>query len=501
MDTTKEICEKNTLEIDDKIDEGTIKKRASVGIISVSLRTAVTKLISFIGSIILARLLIPEDFGIFAIVSFIVTFFGTFADVGIGASLIRKSTVRKEELTTVFTVQQILVGAFCIIIVIIAPLFGFIWKTSVSMEWLIRVMVISFFITSLGVVPTIQLERELKYNKLVLPDILRTISYTCISVFLAYLGYGVWSFVIGAIVGSAASTISLFATSPWRISVGIDKKILRELIGFGAIYQAKGVMDLLNTAIAPIVVGILVGATGLGYIKWAESIVYLPILIIYAFTRVAFSTFSRLRDNEELYRKAIEKSIRFAGYVLYPIFFIILATAPVFTRIIFGSKWMPALPVIYIETVFYTTFPIFTPSMAMFLVGSKPKVALNLTIICTIINWVTAIPLIAYFGFVGWPLAICFSCLTFKYQYDEMKKIIDFKIFRNIYPAFLSALGAGVIIYYIITLFVNMNFVTLMLTGLSGFLIYLLFLYGFEGKKLIAEIKNIYLSLTKKAVV
>ncbi|MFA5771220.1 MAG: oligosaccharide flippase family protein [Thermoplasmata archaeon] len=479
------------------MDEGTIKKRASIGVMSLILRTGILKIISFIGSIILARLLIPADFGIYAIVSFIVTFFGTFTNAGLGASLIRKSTVTNKELTTAFTTQQILTGTVCIIIIVIAPLFNLIWKTSTTIEWLVRIMVISFFINSLGVVPTIQLERELKYNKLVVSDVLRSVSYTFTSVILAYSGYGVWSFILGAFVSSILGTISLFIISPWHISIGIDKKSLKEMLSFGVVFQAGVVVSLVYTSVTPVLVGVLAGATGLGYVVFADATIQFPLIFVYAYQRVTFPTFSYLKDNKETYRKAIEKSIRYASYFLYPLFFIILTTASFFIPIIFGNKWMPALPVIYISLVYLMIYPMIVPSNSMFFVAGKPGIVLSITTAMAIITWAAGIPLILYFGFIGLPLANLFNALIWKYQYDEMKKIIDFKIYRNMYPAFLSALGAGIIIY-VITLFVNMNFIMLVLTGAFGLLIYLLFLYGFEGKKLIVEIKNIYLLLIKK---
>jgi len=126
-----------------------ISHRAVSGVMVLTARKFVLKGVNYLGSIFLARLLAPEIFGVFAIISFIITFFSFFSDIGLGASLIqKKEKLTRQDLAVTFTLQQMLVLAVTLIIWLTAPIFSGKYNLGVQGIWLLRVFSLSLFLTS-----------------------------------------------------------------------------------------------------------------------------------------------------------------------------------------------------------------------------------------------------------------------------------------------------------------------------------------------------------------
>src|SRR3990167_9065866 len=133
-----------------------ISQRAVSGVMVLTIRKFLLKAVNYLGSIILARLLLPEIFGVFAIVSFIITFFGFFSDVGLGAALIqKKDKLSPKDLAVTFTLQQILVVVVTGLIWLTAPFFANKYQLGLQGIWLLRIFSLSLFLTLLKTLPLV----------------------------------------------------------------------------------------------------------------------------------------------------------------------------------------------------------------------------------------------------------------------------------------------------------------------------------------------------------
>src|SRR3989344_8584091 len=208
-----------------------ISRRAVSGVMVLTIRKFLLKAVNYLGSIILARLLAPEIFGIFAIVSFIITFFGFFSDVGLGAALIqKKDRLSHKDLAVTFTLQQILVVVVTLLIWLSAPFFAGKYNLGNEGIWLLRVFSLSLFLTSFKTIPSILLERGLRFSRLIWPEVVEVVSFQIIAVTMAYLNFGVWSFIAALLVRSFLGTMVLFYLSPWRVSFAWDQVIAKRLV-------------------------------------------------------------------------------------------------------------------------------------------------------------------------------------------------------------------------------------------------------------------------------
>jgi PST family polysaccharide transporter len=203
-----------------------LKQKAFKGIFTLSFRRLILKVIDTVGVIFLARALSTDVYGVFGIISFVVfTFLSFFSDIGFGAALIQKHTeLTEDDIRTTFTIQQTLVTSLMIIAWIASPYISNFYNLGLQGTWLIRVLSVSLFLTSFKTIPSILLERKLQFEKLVIPEILETVIYNVVAVYMALHGYGVWSLVIAIIARTVVGAAALNILCPWPIGWKFDRQ-------------------------------------------------------------------------------------------------------------------------------------------------------------------------------------------------------------------------------------------------------------------------------------
>src|SRR3972149_5912588 len=439
----------NFLELEPELTPETVRGGVAAGVVVLTVRKFGLKAISYLGSIMLARLLAPEIFGVFAIVSFIITFFAFFSDVGLGAALIqKKESLTPKDLAVTFTLQQILVVAVVLLIYAVSPLIAARWALGEGGVWMIRIFSVSLFLTALIDMPSILLERRLKFGLLILPEIVEVVTFQVLAVGLAYLGFGVWSFIIGLLVRSFLGTLVLFWVSPWRPQFAWDLKIAKRLVSFGVPFQLNGFIATIKDAVMPIFAGAVSGAAAVGYLNWALTFSKLPILFMADIFRVTFPTYARIQGNKEVLAKAISKTIRFTNLFLFPAVFMLAATAKPIVTLIFTDKWLPALPAFYLPLLGILVVGISNTFMDTFWAMGKTKIAVKLLVIYTVLNWATSVPLVYRYGFIGamaGSVIVLLVSLPLTWYY--MRKLVPFNLFGQLWPAFTAGGLAGLITF------------------------------------------------------
>lgn len=471
----------------EELDISEISHRAVSGVVVLTLRKFGLKAISYLGSIFLARLLAPEIFGVFAIVSFIITFFAFFSDVGLGAALIqKKDRLSHKDLAVTFTLQQILVVAVTLLIWLSAPFFAGKYQLGLQGIWLLRIFSISLFLTSLKTIPSILLERRLKFGLLILPEIVEVVAFQVLAVGLAFLGFGVWSFIIGLLVRSLLGTVVLFWVSPWRPRFAWDFKVAKRLVSFGVPFQLNGFIATIKDAVMPIFVGAVSGVAAVGYLNWALTFSKLPILFMSDIFRVTFPTYARIQHDKERLAKAVTKTIRFTNLFLFPAVFMLAATAKPIVTLIFTDKWLPALPAFYLHLLGILVVGISNTFMDTFWAMGKTKIAVKLLVIYTVLNWATSVPLVYRYGFIGamaGSVIVLLVSLPLTWYY--MRKLVPLNLFGQLWPAFTAGGLAGLITFGASGMAVSL--ISLLTLMFAGGLIYLGLLWLFDRRQLVED--------------
>lgn len=472
-----------------------LKKRAVRGSFILLARKFFLRFLSFLGSVLLARLLLPEIFGIFAIVSFIVTFFQNFADVGLGAALIQKEKLEDKDLKTTFTLQQTLVLLVTLFIFFASPqiifvynkiglLFGIEKQTlNPNVIWFLRALSLSLFFISLKTIPTILLERRLKFNRLVIPEIIEVISFQIVAVGLAYLNFGVWSFIIAVLARSFLGTTSLYLLAPWQVGFAWDKKIIRRILTFGVPYQLNYFIAFIKDSVTPFLVGAVSGAASVGFLTWAFSFSKLPLEFLSDIFRITFPGFSRIKNDKILIKKAVEKALYFSNIILFGAVFILAGLAKPIIHLVYTDKWLPALPAFYIHSFGLLVFGINSTLINLFWSLKKLRYVLTIMIISTIVNWLASVPLLFLIGYNGVMVAsslVLFVTLFLVLYF--VRQFLSVEIINNTKTSFFSGLLTFLLLFFILKPLIN-NLFCLLLSLVSGGLFYLGFIYIFGRKR------------------
>lgn len=478
-------------------DLAEIKQKSLAGVGSLARRQLIIRTIFFVGNVLLARILAPQVFGIYDIVTFIVLFFSTFGDVGLGAALIRKKgTLSQAELSTTFWVQQALVFTVAGIIFTAAPLSLKVYPSLPPVGvWLIRAMATSFILMSLKSVPAIILERNLDFNKIAWVDIAENLVYQASAIICALSGLGVWSFIIAALVRGITGVSLMYLISPWRPSAQYEFSQIKESIRFGLPYQLNGILNFMKDAVTPLFVGAYAGATAVGYVNWARTLAFAPLLFSASFERVAFPTFSKIREDKALLARTIERSIRNMTLLMFPITVMMIALGPEIVRIVFTNKWMPGLGAFY----WYCTSPliigIMLPMYSAILALGKSKILLKMTFVLLCLEWGLGVPFVITFGFTGIAMNQPVIAFFFFIIYRSVLKSdgIRLSIFSQIQWQFGLAIGAGALVK-VFAAHVHLTLLTLPVVFLSGCGLFAASMY-FTQRETAEEFKNYALTV------
>lgn len=469
-----------------------LKVRAFKGVFTLTFRRLVLKIIDTVGLIFLARALTTDSFGIFGIISFVVfTFLSFFSDVGFGAALIQKKTELSDEDTrTTFTIQQGLVTILLVIAWVASPSVSSWYNLADQGTWLIRVLSLSLFLTSFKTIPSILLERELKFEKLIIPEILETLIYNLIAVFMALSGFGVWSLVIAILARTLVGAIALNLIKPWPIGWSLSANSAKSLLHFGVPYQLNSVMALIKDNVAPTLIAFWYGPAAVAYVNLAQNIASRPMEIINIVSRVTFPAYSRIQGDLPRIKRWIEKSVSFMAYLYYPAITGLLIVSPGILQYLYADKadkWLPALPTLLLFLA--GAFPIIvttTYTNALYALG-RPKVVLAFMGIYTVLTWGLGAPLIYRFGYVGIAMAgLIITYLTLPFVVRALNNLVPVETWNSVKKPLLASLIMGLVTYMVNQVLTH-SLLTLIATCLVGVVTYIIAIYLIDGDRLKAE--------------
>ncbi|HKP54316.1 MAG TPA: lipopolysaccharide biosynthesis protein [Chloroflexia bacterium] len=320
----------------------------------------VSKGLLFVATLILARLLTPEEFGLVGMALLVITVLEIFRDFGIGAALIyRQGEEEREAAANVAFWLSASIGiALFTLNWFLAPVTVQFFKTgnparAELMATLLRVLGFSLLFASLGSTHDALLQKEINYRRRMVPEVGRTLVKGTLSVVLALIGWGVWSLVIGQVVGEGIATILLWATSKWRPRRVLDRSLLRPMAGYGSQIMMSNGLGTMVADIDYFIIARLLGEAALGLYTLAFRI---PEMIISNLSRavsaVAFPVAARLQADLPAMREAYLRMQHYMLLILAPLGFGLAAATPTIMHALFQARWDPAIPVMQLLSVY-----------------------------------------------------------------------------------------------------------------------------------------------------
>jgi len=314
------------------------------GVLATGLSQAVKAGLQFLSMIILARILMPEDFGLVAAIAPLVAFITLFQDIGLQQSVVQRKEITPDQLTRIFW-MMVLLGIGCALVVVlispgIANFYGDTRLTSLSM-----VSALPLLINSVGALPMSLMTRNFQFINLSIIVIVANVAGFVAAMAGAYMGIEYWVLVLMPVTIALVTTIGVFSACGWRPDkprIGLEKEILH----FGANLTGFNVLNFFARNLDNILIGRYAGSTQLGYYDFAYKLMLFPIRNINdPVARVIIPILSRVQDDKERLRSIYLRTIGLIALVTVPGIAAVTIVAEEVIVLLMGEKWLPIVPV------------------------------------------------------------------------------------------------------------------------------------------------------------
>lgn len=421
-----------------------IARKTAQGAFALGFRQVLVQGSTVLGGIFLARLLTPTQFGFFAIVLYLQVFLTAFGDAGLAASLVRQhDEPQTQEFRSIFTVQQILVLLATTLLFVAAPQIASRYHLQASDAWLFRLVALSFLFTSLMVIPQCRLERHLAFEKLAVIESVQAIVFNALAVLFAWRGFGAYSFAMALVARSIVGAALANWISPWRIGWHWNWPLVRQHLSFGLSYQGIAVTSLIKDSFTPMFIGMLAGATFVGYISWAAMVAAYPVIALSVLQRLYMPAFARLQGHPERLAGLMENVLWATNAVAAPLACLTLAMVVPITSAVYGSKWLVGLPYFYLLWPANILACSATPTIGLLNALGLSRIPLLFSVIWMAGTWVVGAPFIWIFGPIGFPIANLLVQVSAFWLFRAAKKKIPFRMFPVVGPVWAIALASA----------------------------------------------------------
>jgi O-antigen/teichoic acid export membrane protein len=364
------------------------------------------RLLQFVALLVLARLLVPEDFGLMGVTLVTIAAFEIFSVSGLREALVQRKGDVESYIETAWTANLIRAATCCLILLLAAPAISSFFEDE-RITLLLRVMSISLMLKAFTNFRVLYFEKELDFKREFIYQVTGTVAQVAVSVSVAVATRSVWSLVAGYISGEFVRLIASYLLIRSRPRLRIDGTRFKEMLGFGKWILGSNALIFIITQGDDAFVGKVLGTAALGFYQLAYRISNLPVTeITHTVSRVTFPAYSKIQDDTARLREVYMRIIQVTTFAAFPIAGLILVLGGDFTRLFLGDKWMPMVPAMQVLVFFGITRTVGASLGPIFNATNRPNVltmlaALQLAILIAII-----FPLSAKWGIVGVSLAV-----------------------------------------------------------------------------------------------
>ncbi|WP_232778323.1 lipopolysaccharide biosynthesis protein [Salegentibacter sediminis] len=439
------------------------------------------QIIGFIISMVLARLLMPEEFGLIGMIAVFVSVGKVLVDSGLTQSLIRTKDPDQGDFSTVFYFNLVTSILIYGIIYFSAPLIASFYEQNILTN-IIRLYCIIFIIDAFSTVQRTRMTKRLDFKTQTIVSIPSTILGGVVGLSMAYSGYGVWSLVWSNISSSFLSSIQFWIYSKWTPDLKFSAQKFKDHFNFGYKLMFSSLLEKVFSNIYLIVIGKYFSAGQVGFYTRAETMKQLPVRnISSALGKVTYPLFASIQDDNVRLKRVYKQLMQIVVFVIAPtLIFLAILAEPIFV-FLFTEKWLPAVPFFQILCITGILYPIHSYNLNVLKVKGRSDLVLKLSVykkILTVIGIVIGIQ----FGIFGLLYAqIILSFLVFFINAYYTEKFINYPAFeqiKDIVPIILLALIGGAAVYGLDQFIIDQtNFIRITLGILLGTLTYLVFSY------------------------
>lgn len=408
------------------------------------------QLVQFLVSIVLARILMPKQYGIVALLTAFITILSIFIDSGLSSALIQKKDADEKDFSTVFFVNLILCVTLYIVLFFAAPLIAGIYHNP-DMTLYLRVIGITLIIAGVKNVQTAYVSRHLIFKRFFFATLGGTVGAGILGIIMAYTGFGVWALIAQFLFNNAVDTLILWLTVKWRPKKMFSFKRLKGLFSYGWKLLVSSLIDTMYNNIRTLLIGGKYSSKDLAFYDRGNQF---PNVIVnninISIDSVLLPTMSNVQDDKAKVKTMTRRSIKTSTYLIAPLLMGLAFTAVPVVRLILTDKWLPAVLFLRIFCVTYMFYPIHTANLNAIKAVGRSDMFLKLEIIKKAIG-ITALFATLWISVEAMAYSLLFTTVTsIIINVWPNRKLLGYtyiELIKDILPGVLMAVAMGLIIF------------------------------------------------------
>lgn len=319
--------------------------------------------VSFIVSLVLARLLSPDDYGTVALMTVFISILSVFIDSGFSAALIQKKDADELDFSSIFYFNLVSCGLMYLILFFAAPLISAFYGRS-EMTAMLRVLGITFLISGVKSVQTAYVSKNMMFKRFFFATLGGTIGAAFVGIGMAMKGYGAWAIIAQSLFNNTVDTLILWLTVKWRPKWQFSFRRLKQLFSYGWKLLVSSLLDTVYGNLRSLIIGKVYSSEDLAFYNKGQ---HLPNLIVSnvnsSIDSVLLPTMSAAQNDREAVKSMTRRSIQTSTYVMAPLLLGMAACATPLIRLLLTQKWLPCVPFLVIYCITYMFYPVHTANL------------------------------------------------------------------------------------------------------------------------------------------
>ena len=408
--------------------------------------------VTFLVSLVLARLLEPTIYGTVALVTVFITIFQVFVDSGMANALIQKKESDDLDFSSVFYFNIAICIVLYLLMFLAAPLIARFYETP-ELTAIVRVLGLTLIISGVKNVQQAYVSRHLLFKRFFFATLGGTVTAAAVGIWMAYRGYGVWTLVVQNLMNQFIDTVILWITVKWRPKRMFSLSRLKGLFSYGWKLLVSSVLDTLYGNLRSLIIGKLYRSEDLAFFNRGKQFPNLIVTNINSsIDSVLLPTMSAEQDDRGRVREMTRRAIRTSIYIMAPLMTGIAACAQPLVEVLLTEKWLPCVPFLRIFCITYLFYPIHTANLNAIKALGRSDLFLKLEIIKKAVGLVLLLSSM-WFGVMAMAYSLLIGCIAGQLINTwPNKKLLDYsyvKQLRDILPAVLLVAFMGIAVYFV----------------------------------------------------
>lgn len=449
--------------------------------------------IQFIIQIILARMLLPEHFGLIGMILVFIAISNSIVDSGFTQALIREQNATQTDYSTVFYFNLVVSVIIYFVLYISAPAISNFFSQP-ELVPILRVLSLGIIIKSFEIIPKAMFTKEVDFKTQATVNMTASITSGIAAIVLALTGFGVWSLVIRTLVMNIIQSLLLSISRKWLPSLTFSITSFKRLFGFGWKLLVSGLIDTIYNNIFFIIIGKQYSARALGFYTNASKFNDLAAQNLTAtIQRVTYPVLSSIQDQQERLKQSFKKVIKLSAFIIFPIMVGLAAIGEPLVLFVFGDQWGEMIPYFQLLCLGGMLYPLHALNLNILQVKGRSDIFLYLEIVKSIVPTVLIFLVIwlelGVLGLVGVVVADSYIALFINIYFSGREISYSVKEqLKDILPIYLITIVMGVFVLSAGELFPDNHIVKIILQIAVGIGFYVITCKILK----IEELKTIY---------